>query len=286
MIGQRVSHYLITAKLGSGGMGVVYEAEDEQLGRHVALKFLPTDWPRTIDAGALPARGARRLGAEPSRHLHRLTRSSSTRASTSSSWSCSRARPLAERIRRERIPIETARWRSGSRSPTPSSRRTPRASCTATSSRPTSSSTTRGQVKILDFGLAKIEPSAQCGRTSLSGGDRDALRRELTIAGVDHRARSSYMSPEQARGQLTDARTDLFSLGAVLYQMATGKLPFQGDTSAVVFDSILNREPAPLGAGQSRPAAPSSAASSGRPWRRTATCATRPRPISRPTCCG
>ncbi len=110
----------------------------------------------------------------------------------------------------------------------------------------------RGQAKILDFGLAKIE------RARPGGGDHSEAPtavqpNELTTAGSTM-GTVSYMSPEQARGQLTDARTDLFSLGTVLYQAATGALPFPGETSAVVFDAILNREPVPLG--QAKPALP------------------------------
>ncbi|MGH9457988.1 MAG: protein kinase domain-containing protein, partial [Thermoanaerobaculia bacterium] len=101
--------------------------------------------------------------------------------------------------------------------------------------------TTRGQAKILDFGLAKID----LARTGSDTESRTAVRDELTAAGTTM-GTVSYMSPEQARGQLTDSRTDIFSLGTVLYQMAAGVLPFQGDTSAVTFDAILNRDPAPL----------------------------------------
>src|SRR5438094_5061379 len=102
----------------------------------------------------------------------------------------------------------------------------------------------RGQVKILDFGLAKVGEARRVMASTLAASQLETMgpRNDLTMPGTAL-GTVSYMSPEQARGQLTDARTDLFSLGTVLYQMATGTLPFKGDTSAVVFDAILNREP-------------------------------------------
>jgi non-specific serine/threonine protein kinase len=115
---------------------------------------------------------------------------------------------------------------------------------------------TRGQAKILDFGLAKIERvRAEVKGTIDSAAPTAAQPSDLTRAGATL-GTVSYMSPEQARGQTTDARTDLFSLGTVLYQMATGALPFQGETSAVIFEAILNREPPPVG--ESNPALPPS----------------------------
>ena len=112
----------------------------------------------------------------------------------------------------------------------------------------------RGQVKILDFGLARIEGARRGADGAVSLLETVGAQHDLTTPGTAM-GTVSYMSPEQARGQLTDARTDLFSLGTVLYQMATGALPFQGETSAVIFDAILNRDPPPGRAAEPRASA-------------------------------
>jgi serine/threonine protein kinase/Flp pilus assembly protein TadD len=242
MIGQTVSHYHITAKLGSGGMGVVYEAEDTKLGRHVALKFLPAEMAK--DAAALErfqreARAASALNHPGICTVHEIDQHEGQHFIA---MELLEGETLAERIRKGPFEIgplldlgvQLADALESAHAKGIVHRDLKPANIFVN---------TRGQAKILDFGLAKIE------RARPAGGDHSeaptAIQpNELTTAGSTM-GTVSYMSPEQARGQLTDARTDLFSLGTVLYQMATGVLPFQGETSAVVFDAILNREPPP-----------------------------------------
>jgi non-specific serine/threonine protein kinase len=243
MIGQSVAHYRVTAKLGSGGMGVVYEAEDTKLGRHIALKFLPAEMAQ--DAAALERFQREAQAASQLNHpgICTVYAIDQHEGQQFIAMELLQGETLAERIRRG--PFELASLLELGIQIADALESAHAKSIVHRDLKPANIFVTpRGQAKILDFGLAKIE------RPKLAGSEHSEAPtavqpQELTSAGTTM-GTVSYMSPEQARGQLTDARTDLFSLGTVLYQMATGVLPFQGETSAVVFDAILNREPLPL----------------------------------------
>ncbi len=241
MIGQTVSHYRITSKLGSGGMGVVYEAEDTKLGRHVALKFLPLETAHDATALERFQREARAASALNHPNICTVYEIDHHQGQHFIAMELLEGETLAERIRGGMFEIgplldvglqvadalESAHARGiVHRDLKPANLFVNR----------------RGQTKILDFGLAKIERLHAAAGAGLADAMTAVQPHELTTAGTAM-GTIAYMSPEQARGQVTDARTDLFSLGTVLYQMATGVLPFQGDTSAVVFEAILNREP-------------------------------------------
>jgi len=253
MLGTRVLHYDVIRPLGSGGMGAVYEAEDTRLGRRVALKFLLPALGRDLKALERFQREARAASALnhpnictvygieqhegscsppdcPSEHFivmellegqtlapmidrhHRfdLTHLLDIAMQITDALESAHAKGIVHRdIKPAHIFLSP-----------------------------------RGQVKILDFGIAQIEGAraiadAWGSEAETTGGQH------LTVAGTAI-GTVAYMSPEQARGWLTDARTDLFSLGTVLYQAATGRLPFQGETPAMVFDAIFNRDPVPV----------------------------------------
>jgi non-specific serine/threonine protein kinase len=251
LLGKTVSHYHVLRKLGSGGMGVVYEAEDSKLGRKVALKFLPPETQR--DAGMLErfqreARAASALNHPSICTVYAIEQHEGQHFIV---MELLEGQTLAQRVGRQ--PFEVGQILDVAVQIADALESAHAKGIVHRDIKPANLFlNARGQVKILDFGLAKMD-ARRGGDAMASQFDTMVARDELTMPGTAV-GTVSYMSPEQARGQLTDARTDLFSLGTVIYQMATGTLPFQGETSAVIFEAILNRDPTP--ALQSNPGVP------------------------------
>ena len=246
MIGETISHYKILSRLGAGGMGVVYEAEDTRLGRRVAIKFLPDEANTDADANQRFQREARVISSLNHPHICTLYDIGSHQPSTGPARAAQHfmvmelldGQPLKDRIARGALSVEEVLELGVQLADALDAAHAK--GVVHRDLKPANLFVTRrGSIKVLDFGIAKLSEAVRSDTGVTTGGSDQLTSIGTTIGTV------AYMSPEQARGQEIDARSDVFSAGVVLYEMAAGQLPFQGATVATIFESLLTKPPTP-----------------------------------------